>query len=141
MGFQINGTEVLGTSGIVNNANSFKTLLGQSIIGTGNIQDDGTDVLLFNKVGTFTLGGIDFTGSTTPITQSSSSVSASSLLSYDRLIGSRLIIYNCLYKAATSTCSTTYSSNLSGTWKSKTSHFGYTSTNTQTVFALFQRIS
>lgn len=55
MGFQINGTEVLGTSGIVNNANSFKTISGTSVLGTGNITDSGSaNALLFNTVGSYT---------------------------------------------------------------------------------------
>ena len=55
MGFQIGGTTVLDSSGIQNNANSFKTLDGNSILGTGNITDSGpADALIYGKVGVYT---------------------------------------------------------------------------------------
>ena len=55
MGFQISGTTVLNSSGIQNNANSFKTLDGNSILGSGNITDSGpADALIYGKVGVYT---------------------------------------------------------------------------------------
>ena len=59
MGFQINGTTVLDSSGIQNNANSFRTLDGNSILGSGNITDSGpADALLYAKVGVYTWASI-----------------------------------------------------------------------------------
>ena len=55
MGFQINGVEVVGTNGLTNYNNTFKTLDGNSILGTGNITDNGLDSLEFNKVGSYTV--------------------------------------------------------------------------------------
>ena len=56
MGFQINGTEVLGSSGIQNVASpAFKTLNGQSILGSGNVPDFYGESLEHNKVGSFTV--------------------------------------------------------------------------------------
>lgn len=55
MGFQINGTTVLDSGGIQNNANSFRTLDGNSILGSGNITDSGpADALYYGKVGVYT---------------------------------------------------------------------------------------
>ena len=55
MGFEINGMPVLdNTYGLVNYTNSFKTMLGQSLIGSGNIQDTGADAFIYNKIGTYT---------------------------------------------------------------------------------------
>ena len=59
MNFQINGTTVLDSSGIQNNANSFRTLDGNSILGSGNITDSGpADALLYAKVGVYTWASI-----------------------------------------------------------------------------------
>ena len=55
MGFQINGTTVLDSNGIQNYTNSFKTLDGNSILGSGNITDSGpADALDYGKVGVYT---------------------------------------------------------------------------------------
>jgi len=55
MGFQIGGTTVLDSNGIQNNANSFKTLDGNSILGSGNITDNGpAEALEYGKVGVYT---------------------------------------------------------------------------------------
>tara|TARA_R100000231_G_scaffold127137_2_gene97876 strand:+ start:236 stop:703 length:468 start_codon:yes stop_codon:yes gene_type:complete len=59
MGFQINGTTVLDSSGIQNNANSFRTLDGNSILGSGNITDSGpADALGYGNVGVYTWASI-----------------------------------------------------------------------------------
>lgn len=55
MGFQVNGTTVLDSSGIQNNANSFRTLDGNNILGSGNITDSGpADALSYGNVGVYT---------------------------------------------------------------------------------------
>ena len=55
MGFEINGMPVLdNTYGMVNFTNSFKTLTGQSLLGSGNIQDNGAAALEYNEIGTYT---------------------------------------------------------------------------------------
>ncbi|BAQ90232.1 hypothetical protein [uncultured Mediterranean phage uvMED] len=55
MGFQINGTTVLDSNGIQNYTNSFKTLDGNTILGSGNITDSGpADALIYGKVGVYT---------------------------------------------------------------------------------------
>jgi len=57
MGFEINGMPVLTNShGFVNQTNTFRTMKGQDILGSGNITDTGSDVLEYNKVGSFTVG-------------------------------------------------------------------------------------
>jgi len=43
--------------GLVNYTNTFKTLVGNDILGSGNIVDNGADALLYNTVGSFTIGG------------------------------------------------------------------------------------
>ena len=59
MGFQISGTTVLDSSGIQNNANSFRTLDGNSILGSGNITDSGpADALEYGNVGGYTWASI-----------------------------------------------------------------------------------
>jgi len=59
MGFQISGTTVLDSSGIQNNANSFRTLDGNSILGSGNITDSGpSDALEYGNVGVYTWASI-----------------------------------------------------------------------------------
>jgi len=55
MGFQVNGTTVLDSNGIQNNVNSFRTLDGNSILGSGNITDSGpADALIYGRVGVYT---------------------------------------------------------------------------------------
>ena len=55
MGFQINGTTVLDANGIQNYTNSFKTLDGNTILGSGNITDSGpADALVHGNVGVYT---------------------------------------------------------------------------------------
>lgn len=56
MGFEINGMPVLTNAhGFVNETNTFRTLKGNSIKGSGNISDTGSDCLEYNKVGSFTV--------------------------------------------------------------------------------------
>tara|TARA_R110002012_G_scaffold126537_1_gene278475 strand:+ start:3265 stop:3720 length:456 start_codon:yes stop_codon:yes gene_type:complete len=60
MGFEINGMPVLTNAhGFVNQTNTFKTFKGQNIQGSGNITDTGSDVLEYNKVGSFTVGSFN----------------------------------------------------------------------------------
>ena len=55
MGFQINGTTVLDSNGIQNYTNSFKTLDGNTILGSGNITDSGpADAKVHGKIGVYT---------------------------------------------------------------------------------------
>ena len=55
MGFEVNGLPVLSnTYGLANYTNTFKTLTGQSLLGSGNIQDTGAGSLKYNEVGTYT---------------------------------------------------------------------------------------
>ncbi len=142
MGFQINGTEVLGPNGIQNAVSpSFKTLVGQSITGTGNIQDDGDDLLLFNKVGTYTIGGLLLT---TSLSQSASAVSASSIVSmkWANSSGTIYAVMNSRYYFTSGYASNAYTGGLAGTWKSKNTNIGDVAANLNACFCgLFQRIS
>lgn len=131
MGFQINGTEVLGTSGIVNNANSFKTIGGNSILGSGNITDDGASALLFNTIGSYTCASV------TNASIYQTSVAASSLRTYYR---NRYGGYSYVTELSGSTTYyTTGYHGLSGTWMHKSPYVSATST--QYRASLWQRIA
>ena len=111
MGFQINNTEVLGSSGITNNANSFKTIQGTSVLGTGNITDSGSAVMNYNVVGSYTAAAYSHGG------LYQSSVAASTLRSYYRSSydGYSWVV---MYVFAATYASSAYLG-LSGTWMHK----------------------
>ena len=111
MGFEINGTEVLGTSGIVNNTNSFKTIGGTSIIGSGNITDDGASALLFNTIGSYSCASLSSSG------HYQTSTAASNLKTFYRSQYGGFS-YVTEHRNKTTYYSTTYHG-LSGTWMHK----------------------
>lgn len=132
MGFEINGMPILHNNfGLVNYTNTFKTLLGNNIIGSGNIVDNGADALLYNTVGSYTIGGTSGTYS------QRGTVAANAIYHY----------YNSAYGgfcyAVKSSASTSYHSNsvhgLSGTWAHKCLYSAATSGNY--FYSLWQRIS
>jgi len=138
MGFQINGTEVLGSNGIVNHANSFVTIGGTSVAGTGNITDTGSDALGFNTVGSYTVAGYGESGQTAEIDQTGS-FAASNLWAYTNAA------WNVTYTIGAYVTYQTHSSNadhnLSGTWKHKCRRVVPRTSGGRLYFTLWQRIS
>lgn len=131
MGFEINGMPILHNNfGLVNYANTFKTLLGNSIIGSGNIVDTGSDALLYNTVGSYTVAGTQGT-----YTQRSTA-SSSTLQHYYRSN------YGGYCYAVLDDLSTSYHTNsihgLSGTWAHKCL---YSAPSSRVYYSLWQRIS
>lgn len=150
MGFQINGTEVVGTSGLSNVASpSFKTLLGNSILGTGNIQDSGADALVFNKVGSYTFASADFNGfvsqssyaANNPMNQNDSNnrtISGSNLkYSYSSLYGG--YCWPIMSREGQGSTQASYCG-CSGTWMMKTPNY-QEENNNYAILCLWQRIS
>lgn len=150
MGFQINGTEVLGTSGLANVASpSFKTLLGNSILGTGNIQDNGADALDFNKVGSYTFASVHFNGFVSQSSYGANSAMNQGDSSNRTVSGSNLkhhynssfggYSHPILSKQGQSNTSASYMG-ASGTWMMKTPDYRAES-NGLSILCLWQRIS
>ena len=144
MGFQINGTEVLGTSGIVNNANSFVNIGGTSVIGTGNITDTGSDALAWNTVGSYSVSGYgDPNVQLGVITQTSGgsnntgAVSASDLYVWSNQGWG--VIYGCGDQQTFQSYGSNTHHHLSGTWKHKA--YRLAPRSGRMYFSLFQRIS
>ena len=111
MGFQINSVEVLGTTGFANYTNTFKTLDGNSILGSGNITDNGADSLLFNKIGSYTVA---MTGN--PVNQSAAVAATALYYYYNSQYGG--YSYALMSSTGSSLSSNAYHG-LSGTWMSK----------------------
>lgn len=150
MGFQINGTEVVGTNGLANVASpSFKTLLGNSILGTGNIQDNGADALGFNTVGSYTFAHADFSGFVTQNSYASNSAmnqndsnnrtKAGSALKHPYYSSYGGYCYVIMDRAGTSLAQAAYCG-CSGTWMMKTPDYREES-NSWSILCLWQRIS
>ena len=139
MGFQINGTEVLGSNGIVNHANSFVTIGGTSVIGTGNITDTGSDALGWNTVGSYTVAGYGANSNQLSAIDQSGSYAASSLYVYFNQ--SWGVIYGCGTYITYQTHQSNTHHNLSGTWKHKCRRMAPRSSGGRMYFSLWQRIS
>ncbi len=147
MGFEINGMPVLTNAhGFVNQTNIFKTMKGQNIQGSGNITDTGSDVLEYNKVGSFTLGNYTLHYL---VPGRSNSTPRWGWLANDDVVPATEI--NVSYSSNYGGYCTTMSSSgmtddvsftkLSGTWKHKSISYGHHNNGISNKSTLWQRVA
>lgn len=151
MGFEINGMPVLTNAhGFVNQTNTFKTMKGQDILGSGNITDNGSHVLEYNQVGSFTAASFNIYYEFPYRKNNSLSLRWGWCLHNDLVPASELKVYYrsqyggwaySFYNGSSSNSDGQQFTYLSGTWKHKSIQYSTMSGSTGNKPALWQRVA